>query len=329
MKVFYQYSSWQVRIFDRVFLTSLFILLVSCGTTKNTIPTNFETTEIDVTVVESTSDPSKQSKEPSLPKEDLQADSVKQDKPEIAKKIKEPEVPKTIDSGRESKRFPHQQINSVAPQLLEKLAGYWLPLQFFQEIEKKGSLLDVPLFPPVGSIRVEGEEVQLILPNGKEHKATISGKPADLLFVTDTETYHFALRGGELVWSAGNRKISYRRSKNLEITFTSLMNEAIMSGTYFSMLTRTLIAFYDDGRVAGMGKKYTNYRFPQNQEELERSSRSFDIIYLYNKSRPKAGAWYALVLDSRNDVKVIARIREFEDRWILSNNAYMLKPHNY
>lgn len=305
------YSEVLPRIYIKYTLFVVIAFLCSCQTNQSIPPENSIVSEAG---------------SPQSPVSETQ-DKKKEEKL-VTVEAAEPAV-KTINSGKESKKFSHEELHSISPDVLKRLQGYWLPLQFFQEIDKHKSLLTVALFPPLGSISIEDEEVLVVLPDGSKHTAMISGKPAELLFVIKDGTYHFELKGNDLVWTVGKEKVTYRRTKNLEDTFTTLMNGSMMSGTYFSMLTRTLIVFHNDGRVSGMGGRYTNYRFPQNQRELERSGRTFDVIYLYHKKRPSAGRWYALVYDDRSAVKVIARIREYEDKWYLSSNAYMLRTHDF
>ncbi len=248
------------------------------------------------------------------------------------KKIKEPkkELPEGhISSGKESKKFPHKEPVSIAPKMLRKLDGEWLPTSFLQEVEKKKSLLSITLFPPVAGILIKDGKVDILSTSGKKISAIVSGKQNDLQLTTKENTYHFSLRGNELVWTAGKQKVSYKRVKNNHHSFRTLVNNSIIAGTYFSMLTRTLITFKADGSITGMGGRYTNYRFAENQKELERSGGQFDLIFLYHRKRPSAGRWFALVWDERNKVRVIARIREVGHAVQLSSNAYMLMSHDY
>ena len=306
-KSFFSCAAGNCRLgISRFFLLSLALVFFSCHSTK--VAVNWEEEVAGQAVIEEEPEPKK------------------------GKKIKEPneKLPEGhIGSGKESKEFKHKEPVSIPAKMLRKLDGEWLPTAFFQEVEKKKSLLSISLFPPVPGILIKDGKVDILSAAGKKNSAIVSGKQNELQLTTKEDTYHFSLRGNELVWTAGRQKISYRRVKNNNRSFNTLVNNAMIAGTYFSMLTRTLITFKADGSITGMGSRYTNYRFPENQKELQRANGQFDLIFLYHKKRPSAGRWFALVWDERSKVRVIARVREIGNALQLSSNVYMLKNHGY
>ncbi|MGL4524096.1 MAG: hypothetical protein ACRCVN_01050 [Spirochaetia bacterium] len=222
------------------------------------------------------------------------------------------------------------KTGEVSDALLAKMEGRWLPVGFLRDVQKKSSMLDVGFFPPVAAIEIFKGELTVTLTNGREAPATLGMKKkvGEVNVRVGQRTFNFIFRGNEFVWDMGQRRdnIAYRKPRDPEDTYERMLNEAMIAGKYYSMLTRTSIIFYDDGKIAGMGKRYNRYRFAQSQQELDRSNLRFDLIFLYHSQNPSAGKWFAIVPDERNQTTVLANIRERENQWHLSNTAYMLKP---